>query len=190
VGVRIPWHVDGRSLRRPPAKRSVSVSKHDGDPVVGDWAAVEAGVLATARRNVSLFGEGTDSLYRLGPFSALVGRPVATLRTDVEGGTSLKLDDQRAFDDVRISSGLVPARIAGEIDHRSSTRVIPLAIAVNGRVEATTWSYVRGGRSHFIAMVPDDIFHDGKNPVSVYAVRRGPDGLTLSLLGGTAARRA
>ena len=37
-------------------------------------------VLTTARRNASLFGEGKDSMYRMGPFAVLVDRPVASLR--------------------------------------------------------------------------------------------------------------
>ena len=58
VGARIPWHVDGRSLRAAPVVRTVTVNGGYG-PVSTTAAAVASGVLATARRNAALLAKAT-----------------------------------------------------------------------------------------------------------------------------------
>jgi hypothetical protein len=185
LGVRIPWHVDGVSLRAAPVNRPVSVSKLDGNPVVGAPAAVEAGVRATARRNASLFGLGNDSMFRVGPFVQLLGRPVASAVSHGDAGDRVRFDDASLFAHVRRSSGLVPARIAGGISGDRVEEGTPLAITVNGWVRAMTRSYEIGGESGFDAMVPETSFHNGRNDVEIYAVSRSKGAFRLLLLGGT-----
>ncbi len=185
LGLRIPWHVDGVSLRaRPAAGRPVEVTKVDGDPVTGKPSVVAAGVLATARRNASLFGNGKDSMYGIGPFTELLDRPLSSLRV-VGTGTAVRFDDGLSFDDVRLASGLVPVAIAGAIKDSRVTQGTPLAIAVNGRVRATTRSFDLAGQRRLAVMVPQTAFHDGRNAVEVYAVTRADGSFRLTALGGT-----
>ena len=186
VGVAMPWHVDGVSLRRAPATRPVSIGGADGGPIVGEPDVIHAGVLATARRNARLFGDGSDSLFRLGPFGTLRGRKVEALAPSSGGSTVVRLDDPKSFADVRKSSGFVPARIVGEITGGSVSAGTPLAVAVNGRIEAMTRSFEDHARSSFAVLVPEAAFHDGRNPVDVFAVARSGGRLILTRLGGTA----
>jgi hypothetical protein len=186
-GVRIPWHVDGVSLRGAPESRPVSVSSSHGDPVVAAPAAVAAGVLATARRNAALFGVGRDSMYRLGPFEELHGKSIESFAAHVvpAGAAGVTLDDAQVYANVRPSSGFVPARVAGEITGGSIEQGTALAIAVNGRVEATTRSYRLDGHSRFVTLVPERAFHDGRNSVRIYALKRTTGPLRVQSLGGT-----
>jgi Sulfatase len=184
IGVRIPWHVDGRSLRAAPVVRTVTVDSGYG-PVSTSPAAAASGVLATARRNASLFGEGHDSLYRIGPHQELLGRVVGA-----PGGAAGERDDVRLehasqFGDVRTKSLFVPALVEGEIADDTAPPGRSLAIAVNGRVAVTTETFADGGRSHFISLVPEGAFRDGANSVDVHAVRDVPGDLRLTRLGGT-----
>jgi hypothetical protein len=186
IGVRMPWHVDGRSLRGKSGVLAVSVAKRNGSPVVTSSARVEAGVLAAARRNAALFGEGHDSMYRLGPHAELLGRLVATLSPSPARDTQVRLDGETLFADVDPSSGFVPARVVGDIEGRSPPDGTPVAIAVNGRIEAMTRSFPLDGRSRFAALVPESAFREGSNAVDVYAVDPAGTGVRLALLGGTA----
>ena len=114
IGARIPWHVDGRSLRGKPVARRVSVHTNRRGSVSASANAVAAGVLSTARRNAALFGEGTDSLYRLGPHKELLGRPVEAVASTMNG-VEVRLDDAAQFEDVRTASLFSPSHVAGEI---------------------------------------------------------------------------
>ena len=159
---RMPWKVDGVSLRHPPVTgRSVLVSKANGDPVSGDPAVVAHGVLTTARRNASLFGEGKDSMYRMGPFAVLVDRPISSLRPIAAQRSAINFDDDLRFGDVRLASGVVPALISGAIRNDPAPEGTPLAIAVNGRIRAMTRSFDLDGQRRFGAMMPESAFRDG-----------------------------
>jgi hypothetical protein len=185
VGVKIPWHVDGVSLRRAPVSRRVSVSKSDGDPVVGTVSAVEAGVLATVRRNAALFGIGKHSMYGMGPFPDALGRSVASLPSVGSPEDGVRFDDASLFANVRASSGLVPTRIAGVISGNTVPDGTPLAIAVDGRVRATTRSYALDGQRRFDALVPETSFREGRNSVEIYSAARSNGTFHLARLGGT-----
>jgi Sulfatase len=190
IGARIPWHVDGRSLRATPAAREVAVNSFREATVTARPQAVSEGVLATARRNASLFGEGADSLFRLGPHKELLGREVATLEPSRVADAVVRLDDESRFDQVRRASAFVPARILGEIDASAFGAGSELAISVNGRVAAMTTSFERGGQIRFAALVPETAFREGRNAVDVYAVGSSSSGVRLALLGGAGEGRS
>jgi hypothetical protein len=185
LGVRIPWHVDGVSLRGAPVSRLVSVSKLDGDPVAGDPRAVEAGVLRTARRNAGLFGQGHDSMNRVGPFTELIGRSIESLRWARSTRSRVSIANGALFDDVRPSSGFVPVRIAGVVSGDVARQGEPLAVVVDGRICTTTRSYELDGRDAFEALIPETSFHDGGNAVEIYSVSRSHGAFRLLRLGGT-----
>lgn len=124
------------------------------------------------------FGDGTDpvDLYRLGPFPDLVGTAVSDLRTGEDRKWKLQLHDQAALADVDRGSGVVPTLIWGKVRPTPpAARSIPLAIAVNGVVWATTTTSthrVEPGWRSFTAMVPPGQLRQGGNRVDVYTVER------------------
>jgi hypothetical protein len=188
VGVKIPWHVDGVSLRRAPVRRSVSVSSSHGDPVVASPTAVATGVLATARRNAALFGEGADSMYRIGPYPELLDRPLSSIPRLGGPRNDVRFDDPTPFGNVQLSSGFVPARIAGTISGDAVHPGTPLAVVVDDHVRAMTRCYELDGLTRFTALVPETSFHDGENDVGIYAASHSGGVFRLSRLGGTPAR--
>ena len=188
IGARIPWHVDGRSLRASPVVRRVTVSSGYG-PVSTSPAAVASGVLATARRNAGLFGQGHDSLYRIGPHRELLGRVVGAPRAADGERDDVRLQDPSQFADVRTRSLFVPALIEGDVGGDAAPPGQALAIAVDGRIAATTETFDEGGHSHFISLVPEGAFRDGANSVDVYAVRDVAGAVRLARLGGTSTGR-
>jgi hypothetical protein len=185
VGVRIPWHVDGVSLRRAAVSRPVSVSKSEGNAVVAAPAKVAAGVLATARRNTAVFGEGTDSIYRRGLYPELLNRPLASISTLGSARDDVHFDNPAEFAHVNLSSGIVPARITGSISGDALPVGSPLAIVVNHDVRAVARSYDLGRQSRFVTLVPETAFHNGQNIVEIYSVSRSHGAFRLLRLGGT-----
>jgi hypothetical protein len=175
------------SLRGAPVSRPVSVASAHGDPVVGAPAGVAAGVLATARRNAALFGEGADSMYRIGPYPELIDRPLASIPRPAQPRDNVRFDDPAPFANVQLSSSFVPARIAGTIAGEAVREGTPLAIVVEDRVRAMTRAYELDGQTRFTALVPERSFRDGANEVGVYAVSRSRGAFRLSRLGGTPA---
>ena len=170
IGARIPWHIDGLSLRGKPVVRPVTVRGPEGGSVSAGVDAVAAGVLATARRNAALFGQGPDSLYRLGVHRELLGRSVAALPPSTVERVGARLVDEELFDGVRTTSLFSSSHIVGEVQGVSLSPGTPVAIVVDERVAATTRTFGPDGR-HFEAMVPEGAFHDGKNTVDVFRVR-------------------
>ena len=91
-----------RPLRGPALRRPVDLGTFRSGTVRVDYDVVERGVLATARRNAALLGEGRDSLYRVGPSQrcsrtpgrlVLRSRPVPQARP--ASRTPICLDDVR-----------------------------------------------------------------------------------------------
>ena len=187
VGVRIPWRVDGSSLLERPVARRVSVAVSTGESFTEASDAVEARVRATAVRNASLFGNGDDSRYRLGPYTSLLGRPVRLMRISQMRRAEIELVDAELFEAVRPASAFVPTRIVGRI-YGDLPIGSAMAVAVNGRVAATTTSYGARGSRRFAVLVPESSFRAGRNTVDIYAVQSRSGPVRLDWLGGTSGR--
>jgi hypothetical protein len=185
LGVQVPWRVDGRSLRSGPVARSVTIARREGDQLTVPAPVVDRGVLATARRNAARFGEGRASMYRIGPHPELLGDWVADLSPTRSDGVTVRFDGEALFGGVRRGDGFVPARVVGDISGGSFAPNTPLAVAVNGRIAATTRSFLWDGKARFAVLVPEGAFRDGANAIDLYAARSSGAGLRLALLGGT-----
>ena len=68
-------------------------------------------------------------------------------------------------------NGVLPAFVSGPVKGLEPDTV--LAVAVNGRVQATTRAYRDGGRSVFTALVPPSSLREGPNAVSLFEVLAG-----------------
>jgi hypothetical protein len=170
LGVATPWRVDGASLLGPaPRRTQVSMQSKGGVRFEASLDTVREQRDGTARRNASLFGEGSDSLYRIGTATELLGLPVrdwppsSTVRVRIEGGDRLR--------NVRLGSEFVPAHISGVVAEAELGSEKELAVAVNGRIRALTRSFRdEGGTERFRALVPPSTFVEGANRVDVYAI--------------------
>src|SRR6185437_5174228 len=77
LGVRMPWHVDGRSLvgRKLASDATVAVRLGNGHAVTGRLSDLAVRRKRALTAQISTFGTTPDSVYRIGPDSGLVGKP-------------------------------------------------------------------------------------------------------------------
>lgn len=153
LGVRIPWEVDGRSALRPadPGRRREIIAKKFKSVYAVDTAGYEAAKQAALARKLRLFGAG---LYEFGPRPDLLGERVPV------GGRVVTVDP---------GSGFVPSHVVGTIPdgRRGGGRTV--AVAVNGRIEATGTTFTLEGSDaeQYSVMVPERSLRPGRNRVEV-----------------------
>jgi hypothetical protein len=184
LGAPVGWRVEGAPLLGPAPRRSEAIV---GD-TLGRVLRAPLRVVArqnerTVRRNTSLFGEGRDSLFRLGTHQDLLGIEVGgpwpaspTIR--------VRLDHRGDLQHVRKASAIVPSFVQGVVSEGTVPDGVELAVAVNGRVQALTRCFVERREQRFQALVPESALHDGRNRVDVYAIEAGGSRRLLHL-GGT-----
>jgi hypothetical protein len=169
LGIRLPYHADGISLRSPRGHGGgVDVREREGGDVVGSAASVHAAKYRTLKRQLALFGSGDWArVYAVGPHRELLGRAVPAVLP--QSHDSVSIDGESLFLHVDLRSQLSPGHVTGRV----SGGPLDLAVAVNGRVAAVTRTFEVDGDQHFAAFVPDTAFRQGANRVEVYAVRGG-----------------
>ncbi len=88
LGIRIPWHVDGLSLLGPiPKSRGVVLDKRGSDsPRRVPLSVMLRDRAVTLRFKAQQFGEGHDSLFRIGMHKTLLGRDVSGITERVVHG--------------------------------------------------------------------------------------------------------
>ena len=158
AAVKVPWKVDGipADEREVDPAAPIDVS-HAGEPVLTEpLGSVLAKRQAREDAEARLVRHG---VYAIGPRPELIGRRVA-VRT---GGQQLIVDRDAA---------VLPSFVSGEVGELKPET--ELAVAVNGRVEATTRVYRDGGRSVYAALVPPSSLREGANAINVFSA--APDG--------------
>ena len=157
AGVRLPWKADGipADEREVDPEAPIDIS-HMGEPVLTEALG---SVLAKRRAREEVEARLLrDGVYAIGPRPELIGRRVAV----PSGGKHVTVDN---------ANGVLPSFVSGRVEGLEPGTV--LAVAVNGRVQATTRAYRDGGRSVFAALVPPSSLREGRNAVSVFEVLAG-----------------
>ena len=177
IGTGVPWAVDGRSTRMPPRREAARLHRlPDLEPV--SFTGVAGAMAAAARRRDTLLGSGNwhPSLWRRGPWGALVGAEVEVGAVEGRAHVQVRLDEPCALADVDPASGFVPVHITGEVTGRGNDEApTVLAIAVNGRIEAVTQTWkvpLHGREGHWSAIVPEEALREGSNTLEVLVVTR------------------
>ena len=141
--------------------------------------AIEA-TAQTARVGASDFAarrhDPFDGVFAAGPRPHLLNCPTAELAAG-QGATEQEprkaiLDSATAFAKVDPESGFVPSLVSGRIEPAMDDGT-ELAIAVDGFVRATTWTYTRRGATRFSALVHERWLHAGSRRIDVYAIEGG-----------------
>ena len=187
VGVDIPWRVDGRSLRRAAGRAWGRLRRgRRAGGTIASAESVAAGVLATARRNARLFGEGADSLYRIGPHRSLLGQRVADFDTGEANGVAARIDGEIPLRRCPSRFRFRARTVAGEIEAPAPT---PGAVTRDRRQRPHRGDdadlHAGTGRSRFAALVPETVLREGHNDVEVFGVDASADPARLVPLGGT-----
>jgi Sulfatase len=172
LDVRIPRGIEGRSALSPsfrPRSR-VRVWKttfgFGRESVSFPLATVKRAQQAIVERQAEVFGLGGFGarFFRIGPYPSLVGDRVAGAG---RGGAGAAI------------AGRGP-RVFGTVSGLGAGRAI--AVAVNGRIWATTRTYFDRGAVRFAVMVPESALRSGRR-IAVYAASGPARRVRLSRLG-------
>jgi hypothetical protein len=155
AGVRLPWEADGMPAGErevdPAARIDVS---HAGEPAVTQpLGSVLAQRRAREEVEARLLRNG---VYGIGPGPELIGRRVRA------GSRRVTVDPE---------APVLPSFVSGRANGLEPEA--ELAVAVNGRVEATTRVYRSGDRPRYAALVPPSSLHAGTNTITVLEVLPG-----------------
>jgi hypothetical protein len=174
LGIKIPWHVDGRS----------ALAGGVGPPLVNVTGVREPYPAALAQRRrslarqLSLFGSGAwgPQLAGTGPYRRLVGTTVSSLAVATDTGASAKLDavGSKLLRRYPRHSALVPSPLAGTLAGVAPGQEV--AVGLNGRIAAVSVAYRNpgGGPVRFSELAGESAFRRGRNAVRVYVVTGTP----------------
>lgn len=187
--VRVPLFI-----KRPGQKTGAVVDGRspvgDGLPVRASRTFIDRSLKRSARRDVtnwrpssdvslarriSRFGVGSyDAVYAVPGTVDLLGRVAAELPRRA-GTLRVVLRSSEVLADLEASDTL-PLYVRGRVMGRVTQ---PFAVVVNGRIVATTMSYVEKGLSVLTTMIPERALRAGRNEVSVVVVDRTGGTTTL-----------
>jgi hypothetical protein len=185
LGIRMPWHIEGKSIFDPAAKipSSVDVFERSGQKLTLSLPEFKRRIRASLERKVRLFGSDgrAPGLYGIGPHPELIGRTVAELP---RAPVSATIDGADAYSSVHLRSDFVPAQVSGTIKSSDGRAGRDLAVALNGRIVAVGHSFHlnRGDPERFSIMLPDSAFREGSNRVELLAAPEEPDSQGLSFI--------
>jgi hypothetical protein len=112
-----------------------------------------------------------DGVYAIGPAPQLIGRRVAAVPRRVASGPRATVDAPHELRTIDHESAVLPAYVSGAVDGLPADAM--LAVAVNGRVEATTRVLRSDAGLVYAALVPPASLKDGANTAMVLQVLPG-----------------
>lgn len=175
LGASLPWAADGRPLRGPRGReRDVRVAvSPSGDLISLPPAEFERERATALRRMIRTFGsgDGASAIFAAGPHPELLGRRSDGLAVGTDPPGRFELDAPELFRSVRPAASSVPSLITGTIS-ADLGEGRPLALALNGRIRATTASFRDDGKVRLAAMVHPHSFRAGSNGVEAFLVER------------------
>jgi Sulfatase len=191
LGIRLPFRVDGRSLRPPrPVPASLQFRRSNGGRIDIDRATLERRKAQSLAHQIGLLGTTTWArAYRIGPHPELIGRDVADLPTLPQGELAVAVEDSGRLAQVDPDSSYSPSHIAGRLSGGDPSDR-ELAFALNGRIVSMGRSFVDLGpnRLNFSSLLPPDAFRRGGNRLDVYELGSSSGRLGLIPLGGAGPR--
>lgn len=183
LGAPVAWRVDGVDLHdanAPAAAEKVAFTPASIDNQL-DLTALRFPPTLPERWTPWQVPDGTPQLdgdaSNDRPFAELIGRDVEEI-TSGSMPARVQLADAALYRDVQLT-GALPAFVRGRLTPRAAFPYPPLlAIAVNGRVAATTRAFVgNDGQIQFGTLLPERVFGAGAQQVAVFGVTT--DGMEL-----------
>ena len=179
LGARVNFDVDGRSLQRagPARTRRVFIDRSFERVRRRDVSDVLATSPASVSRRIARFGTGDPrSLYVVPGTADLINREVAELRRDSRDARAT-MENHAGFTNVDPESGTLPLLVRGRLFDRSRPT---LAVAINGRIAATTVPFEERSATWYSTMIPETSLRAGRNTVDLYLVGRDGAGAVLT----------
>lgn len=135
---------------------------------------------AVAKMKYEMFGEADSvlDLWKTGPGKTekLVGRFVDELTVEPGGTTTVHIDEAEAHVNTEPDAPLLPALLEGTLNGASAEPKQHIAVAMNGRVVATTRTYTHSQLVRFYAMLPPQWFGQPPNELDLYLIKNAEDG--------------
>jgi len=175
AGVQVPWETDGMPAHERGTDADAPIDVTDD----GKRGRGEALATILERRREREDAEARllrDGLYGIGPRPDLIGRPVDDAAPAAATGPRATVDAPGDYGAIADGALTLPALVSGDVTGLADDAVI--ALAVNGRVEATTRVFPDG----YVALLPPESLHAGSNSVTVLQVLPGD---ALRAIGGT-----
>jgi hypothetical protein len=186
LGIRLPFRVDGHSLRAPrPVPIALQFQRSDGSRITIDRATLERRKAQSLAHQTALLGTTWATAYRIGPHPELIGQAAGALPTLPRGPLAAAVEDAGKLAHVDPHSSFSPSHIAGRL-RGADPAGRELAFALNGRIVSTGRSFAALGpdRLNFSSMLPSDAFRRGINRIDIYEVASSGGQLGLVPLGG------
>jgi hypothetical protein len=191
LGLPPSAQMDGRDLRTLESGELDSVQIHSSEVPLATITREDIQVMRqrTIARKERLFprrGHGPEDWFFPATEYDIVGQEVGNADPrEKGGGPRADIWGKRAFRNLDLAQPVLPLRTMGKLQGLSATdSSVPLAIALNGRIAAVTWSYPKDDSVLFSAMLPQTFLRSGDNEIAVYAIGQADDGsIRLTLLG-------
>ncbi len=183
LAIEQPWPQAGRSVFDRSAAPRINKLLVGRERMVFEASRFDA-KYESLERKIALFGSGSSlhRLFEMGPFGEdLVGKKVSDLEVADGGEEHIRVLNEKYFKNVDPDAKFVPAEITGTVVRKvPSSQPLALAVAVNGIIRATTWSYPSDSRSAvWSALVEERAFRAGTNTIEVYPIRDSEEGPLL-----------
>jgi hypothetical protein len=173
LDVDLPWTTDGRSALASSRQRPdrLEVLSHGGGSVEMAFSDFKRLRDADLDRMLASFSslEVDDGIFRVGTDADLVGKSLDSLSPGPDRGARIELDSPGLYSSVDPTDAVVPAFISGRFVD-GGVRGQRLAVALNGRVGATTRAHQSRGEIRFGAMIAPSALRRGRNTVDVAAI--------------------
>ncbi len=179
LNVKVPWHMDGYSMITNQERHRTEIEI----PGIGAFTSKDLEGFSRLDWQVEHFEEHTslDRLVPKGPYPTLIGKKMTDLRVGQSSALRFHSEDVEYLGQVNPEMGFLPALFRAHIPE-TSDRNLPIAIALNGRIWATTiTSEWDGKQNYFSVLLPPAAFKDGENAVGVYRIEEA-DGKLLPIV--------
>lgn len=185
LDIPLMWNVHGTSAAGTAPERPIKRAFYqDATRSLSFAGSLLPDLFAANDRKRALFGTpDVNPFYEpeASPARELIGQPLDALRVSDGAPGRFTLDVRGDFSDVDPAGETVPAYLAGTAEDGGG-RPVTLAIAVNGRVRATTRTYTfeQDAVYHtWSSVLPPDAFNRGHNTLEIFVVAREAEGAAL-----------
>ncbi len=182
----LPWQADGRSALAPgasPATKFIRYINATRQTTVDAEEFAASRRRAVARKFQLFAADSADMLPAIADHAELIGQDVDTLDRSDDGPLRVLVDRPGQYLRFDPAAPRVAGLLSGRVvDAAGRQAAAALAIAVNGKVCATTRTYrseTRGSGGAWTAFVPPRHFRSGANEVEVFILRNEPAGVRL-----------
>ena len=182
LSIDTPFGVDGQSLIDfdLPERESRTFIRRNSSRIrpteVEDLADLAE---LSSKRKVDRFGTGTDKgLYSVRGTASLLGVDVSEYADPRGSDVRVRVSRPNQFKVIDLTQELWPLYVRGTVE-AGGLQPVGLAVAMNGRVAATTESYMEGGEWVFATVLPEEYLRHGTNDLQVFLIDDNAGSLVL-----------